>query len=60
MQAIMSRHDPNETFSLLRRYDQTGYNQSRKPFIENMPTRKGFKEVISQKSLLKDENSRSI
>jgi len=60
MQAIMCRQDPNENFSLLRRYDKTGYNESRKPFIENIRHRKGIKEVTSQKSLLKDENSRSI
>lgn len=60
MQAIMCRHDSHENFSLLRRYDKLGYNESRKPFIENMRHRKGIKEVTSQKSLLKDEHSRSI
>jgi hypothetical protein len=34
--AMMCKQDPSENFSLLRRYDRAGYNETRKPFKDIM------------------------
>lgn len=50
--------DANDSFTLTRRFDKAGYNERKRPFVENQKSRIGNR--ATNKNNLQDENGMSI